>query len=153
MHTVTKAQPRCPRRRLGKALSMLGQANTPLITCQDFPAKCFPAKHTRALFHSATVCAGSRATVTASVQLAQNRGGEGGQRAATKRGPAPPCFRRKTRLSTSWGLWSNFSLGRKGGRETEEGEQTEVLSLFYFLNKAWSGHSESRQKDAFFFFS
>lgn len=69
---------------------------SPALTCQHFTAKCFPAKCTRALSHSAMVCTGKQATVAAAVRLEYNSG--------WKRKPAPPCSGRKTQLSTSWGL-------------------------------------------------
>ena len=58
----------------------------PLLTCPYFTAKCFPAKYTKALSHSATLCTGKGATVTVSVQLKKEnsqgaRAGELPQRA------------------------------------------------------------------------
>lgn len=61
-----------PEKRGFKSCMLGHHKCSPTLTCQDFMAKCCPAKYTRALSHSATVCAGNGATVAVSVQLKEN---------------------------------------------------------------------------------
>ena len=105
------------------------------LACLDVTAKCFPAKYTRALSHSAKVCAGNGATAAVFVQLKEENGRVGGtQFVTTKRRAAPPCFRWKTQLSTSWLGFPVKNFTRKEGREGPGGGggvQKKALSLYY----------------------
>lgn len=133
IYTFTKPQPRRPQRRPGNALRSAGRGCechmlrrrtcSPALTCQHFTAKCFPAKCTRALSHSAMVCTGKQATVAAAVRLEYN------SRVEEKAGPTL-LGAENTTLHILGLMIKKMSLGRKRGREKKEGGQIKVLSLF-----------------------
>ena len=119
---IGKPQPHCPQQRLGNALKGVDvsamcsdTAYAPLLTCHYFTAKCFPAKYTRALSQSATVCTGIRTTVTVSVQLRKNSWVEGGSELPWREGqPHLTSGGKHSSAHPGWDFWSQISLGRKG---------------------------------------
>ena len=89
-----------------------------MLTCLYVTAKCFPAKDTRDLSHSAMVCVGNRAPAAVFVQLQEDNRGMGVEQfAAIKRQPAPPLLQ----------LVKSFTRKEEGGG-TKEGAFFILLS-------------------------
>lgn len=125
---------------------------TPALTCHYFTAKCFPAKYTRALSHSATVCAGNRATITVSVQLEQSSEGAGGGGGVSynKEKASPTLLQAEnTTLHILGFLVKNFTR-----QEGSKGEEIKVLSLYYSLIRTKPGRgTQNLIRKTYFFFN
>lgn len=131
-------------RRAWECFALGPRTCSPVLTGLYVTAKCFPAKYTRALSHSAMVGIGHGAmgATAVFVPLKENSlGGEGG-------GSLPPQRAGQPHLASGgkhnsphpgWAFRSRISLGRKGGRDKKEGEQKKALSSYDSLNKTKPG--------------
>lgn len=108
-----------PKEGWTRPVSALGSNTThaSLLTCHYFTAKCFPAKYTRALSHSATVGVGNRATVTVCpAQKGDQQGGGGSE--LQQRGSASPCFGGEH--NSAHPGWGFTNLTKKEGLEEDK---------------------------------